>query len=76
MNEFDVRLKKTGRSPNGNMLERLRKHELTCTRFIWLYLMHELILMIPCYGAYIGSTLSEVGIHRIGEVSPPPHEWY
>jgi hypothetical protein len=41
MNEFDVRLKKTGRSPNGNMLERLRKHELTCTRFFWLYLMHE-----------------------------------
>ena len=29
---FDVRLKKTGRSPNGNMLERLKKHEPICTR--------------------------------------------
>ena len=32
MNEFDVRLKKTGRSPIGNMLERLKKHEPTRTR--------------------------------------------
>jgi hypothetical protein len=46
MNEFDVRLKKTSRSPIGNMLERLRKHELTCTRFIWLYLMHEPLFII------------------------------
>ena len=29
---FDVRLKKTGRSPNGNMLERLKKHEPRRTR--------------------------------------------
>ena len=27
MNDFDVRLKKTGRLPLCNMLERLKKHE-------------------------------------------------
>ena len=38
---INVRLKKTGRSPLCYMLERLRKHEPMCTRFYWLYLMHE-----------------------------------
>jgi hypothetical protein len=47
MNEFDVRLTKTGRSPIGNMLDRLRKHEPMCTRFYWLYLMHEPLFIIP-----------------------------
>ena len=32
MNDLYVRLKKTGRSPIGNMLERLKKHEPTRTR--------------------------------------------
>ena len=45
---IDVRLKKTGRLPIGNMLERLKKHEPRCTKVILLYLMHERILVIPC----------------------------
>ena len=45
---IDVRLKKTGRLSVDNMLERLKKHEPRCTKVIWLYLMHERILVIPC----------------------------
>ena len=32
----------------GNVLERIKKHEPMRTRFLWLYLMHERILVIPC----------------------------
>ena len=48
MNEFDVRLKKIGRIPIGNLLERIKKHDRRYTTIIWLYLMHKRILVIPC----------------------------
>jgi hypothetical protein len=41
MNDFDVRLKKTGRLPIGNLLERLKKHDRMCTTINGLYLMHR-----------------------------------
>jgi hypothetical protein len=41
MNDIDVRLKKTGRLPIDDMLERLKKHDRMCTTINWLYLMHK-----------------------------------
>jgi hypothetical protein len=38
--EFDVRLKKIGILPIGNLLERLKKHDRRCTTIIWLYLIN------------------------------------
>ena len=46
MNDLYIRLKKTGRSRIGNMLERLKKHEPMCTRSLLLVFMHEPLFII------------------------------
>jgi hypothetical protein len=47
MNDINVRLKKTGYSPIGNLLDVLRNMNRMCTTINWLCLMHKRILMRP-----------------------------